>query len=104
MKIVSKKPKGQRIFKSTHKHRSIWVEPKESGWWFDLKLGDWVKNPTDFGKRPYTSSYYSMEREGYKNIWSIKAAKRAIFNWNVPKGTVFRVGLPWVGYDFLITK
>ena len=71
MKIVSKKPKGQRIFKSTHKH---------------------------------TSSYYSMEREGYKNIWSIKAAKRAIFNWNVPKGTVFRVGLPWVGYDFLITK
>lgn len=55
MKIKSKKPKGQRIFKSKHPI-PIWVESVGKGWWFDLKNGDWVKNPTDFGKTPYITS------------------------------------------------
>lgn len=61
MKIYSKKPKGQRIFKSTIKYRPIWVEPIDSNWWFDLDT-------------------------------------------NVQKGTKFIVHLPYVVYDFIITK
>lgn len=102
MKIRSTKPKGQRIYKSTHKFRPLWIEPIESNYWFNLTTGEWEYKINNFSN--CTSSYYSMESEGYKNIWSIKAAKRAIFNWNVPKGTVFRVSLPWVGHEFFITK
>jgi hypothetical protein len=45
-----------------------------------------------------------MERDGYKNIWSLKAAKRAIANWDVPKGTWFKVALPYVGCEFKVRK
>ena len=114
MKVVSVKPRGQRILKSlkvfhtTHKKekikhkRPLWIEPVGGSWWFDLEFGDWV--PEYNGKGGMTTSYYAMEYDGYNNIYSLKAAKRLISKWNVPKGTRFRVSLPFVGYNFYITK
>ncbi len=43
-------------------------------------------------------------KRSFNNVWSLKAAKRKIANWDVPKGTWFRVSLPYVGYDFKIRK
>ena len=114
MKVISSKPKGQRMFKSikhyhtTHRGKKIkhkrpfHIEPIENGWWFDLELGDWVNKYN--GKGGMISSYYAMAYDGFNNIYSLKAAKRLITKWNVPKGTKFRVSLPFVGYDFYITK
>lgn len=114
MKVISKMPRGQRMFKVVKMDhntprtknkkikRPIWIEPIGKGWWFSLRTGQWIQ-----GYNPAlrcVSSYYAMERDGYKNIWSLKAAKRAIANWDVPKGTWFRVSLPYVGYDFKIRK
>jgi len=45
-----------------------------------------------------------MTHNGFNNIYSLKAAKRIIAKWNVPKGTKFSVGLPWVGYSFTVSK
>ena len=103
MKIRSKKPKGQRIFNNTHKKRPYWIEPINTDYWFNLSTGEWeLSNEYTEGGR--TSSYYAMEYYGYLDVWSLKAAKRLIAKWNVLKGTTFRVGLPWIGYDFYITK
>ena len=114
MKVVSVKPRGQRILKSlkvfhtNHKKekikhkRPLWIEPVVGNWWFDLELGDWVQGYNGTGGM--TTSYYAMEYDGYNNVYSLKAAKRLINKWNVPKGTKFRVSLPFVGYDFYITK
>lgn len=103
MKIRSVKPKGQRIFKDTHKHRPYWIEPVNTDLWFNVSIGEW-EHFEDYKGGGRTTSYYAMKYNGYKDIWSIKAAKRTIAKWNVPRGTVFRVALPWVGYDFFITK
>jgi len=114
MKVVSKKPKGQRMFKSikhyhtTHRGKKIkhkrpfWIEPIGKNWWFDLYTGEWTQKYN--GKGGMTTSYYSMTCDGFNNIYSLKAAKRLIAKWDVPKGTKFRVSLPFVGYDFYITK
>ena len=101
MKVISKKPRGQRFFKSTHPTRPFWVEPIGPRWWFNLTTGEWESEWFD---GPKTSSYYAMGYAGYKDIWSLKAAKRAIAKWDVPKGTRFRVMLPWIGYDFVVRK
>ena len=45
-----------------------------------------------------------MTYDGFNSIYSLKAAKRKIAKWNVPKGTKFKVGLPWVSYNFIVTK
>ena len=114
MKVVSSKPKGQRIFKclklihinhkrENKKHkRPFWIEPVENGWWFDLELGDWVQGYN--GKGGMTTSYYAMTYNGFKDVYSLKAVKKLVAKWNVPKGTKFRASLPFVGYDFYITK
>ena len=113
MRVTSSKPKGQRIFKSvSHKYRinghifkmrrPLWIEPKGNDWWFDLATGQWVEEYNGVGGM--TTSYYSMSCHGYNDVYSLKAAKRLIAKWNVPKGTKFRVSLPFVGYDFYITK
>jgi hypothetical protein len=114
MKVTSSKPVGQRMFKSvkathtTHRKikvkmkRPLWIEPIGKNWWFDLNTGEWVQGYN--GKGGMTTSYYSMESDGFNNIYSLKAAKRKIANWDVPKGTWFRVSLPYVGYDFKIRK
>lgn len=108
MKVISSKPKGQRRFKSTkiktntgfyHK-RSFWIEPIENGWWFCLNTGQWVNETTGAS----TSVYYAMSYDGFNDAYSLKAVKRLIAKWNVPKGTKFRASLPFVGYDFYITK
>lgn len=41
---------------------------------------------------------------GFNDAYSLKAVKRLVAKWNVPKGTKFRASLPFVGYDFYITK
>ena len=113
MRVTSSKPRGQRIFKSMKfkrilhngkiikTRRPLWIEPEGNDWWFDLEIGQWLQGKNE-GRR--ISSYYSMNRDGYHNVYSLKAAKRLIAKWNVPKGTKFRVSLPFVGYDFYITK
>ena len=110
MKVTSKKPKGQRMYKSvkfdhgTFKNvkRPLWIEPIGTSWWFVYHLGQWVKD-YDF-KKPCSSSYYCNEYEGFKSVYSLKAAKRLIANWDLPKGTKVRVSLPFCGYDFIATK
>ncbi len=111
MKVKSSKPRGQRIFKCTKfRHitggrkirRPFWIQPVGKGWWFDLEFGEWTQEYNGIGGM--TSSYYAMTRDGYNDIYSLKAAKRLIYKWSVPKGTKFRVSLPFVGYWFIITK
>src|SRR6187402_1175109 len=100
MKITSSKPKGQRIFKSYK--RPYWIEPIGNNWWFSLEKGEWIK---DFnGEGGMTSTYYALSSDGFNEAYSLKAVKRLIHKWNVPKGTVFIASLPWVGYEFKITK
>lgn len=115
MKITSSKPRGQKILSSKMKikvpfgrhkgkkvRRPFALEPIGRGWWFDLSDGEW--KPEYNGKGNMSSSYYAMTHDGFNNVWSLKAAKRKIANWDVPKGTWFRVSLPYVGYDFKIRK
>lgn len=70
-----------------------------AGWWYSITKKQWQEgyNPKDH----MCSSFYGMGKE---NVYSLKAAKRKIFNWNVPKGTVFRVSLPFVGHVIYVTK
>lgn len=114
MKTTSSKPKGQRILKCLkveHKNhkgkiikhkRPFWIEPVCKNWWFDLEIGQWYEN-YDSNRRS-TTSYYAMKSDGYNDAYSLKAVKRLVSKWNVPKGTKFRASLPFVGYDFFITK
>ena len=113
MKLTSSKPRGQRIFKvapiktirgnkKVIMRRPMAIEPIGSGWWFSITTGEWIQGYDP--KQQCVSGYYSMEHDGYKNIWSLKAAKRAIANWDIPKGTWFRVMLPYMGYTFKIRK
>ena len=52
MKVKSKKPKGQRIFKSVvfqlksgyKTRRPFHIEPIENDWWFCLEKGQWETN------------------------------------------------------------
>jgi len=117
MKIKSSKPKGQRIFKSQTIHskyedgskrriykRPFWIEPiHEKGepfLYFCLHTGQWTCETTGAN----TSAYYAMSYDGFKDVYSLKAVIRLMKKWNVPKGTKFRASLPFVGYDFYITK
>lgn len=115
MKVVSSKPKRQRIFKSQTIHsqykdgskrrifkRPFWIEPVDFGWWFDLELGDWVQGYN--GKGGMTTSYYAMTYDGFNDAYSLKAVKRLVAKWNVPKGTKFRASLPFKGHYFFIRK
>ena len=109
MKIISSKPKGQRIKKCVvfkldngcRTKRAFWIEPViklgEPTLWFNTETGEW-------GEKGNTSAYYAMTCYGFNNAYSLKAVKRLVAKWNVPKGTKFRASLPFVGYDFFITK
>jgi len=110
MKVTSKKPVGQRMFKSVYHltdrgkkvRRPLSIEPIGRGWWFNLNIGEWEQERDETSR--YTTSYYSMTWDGYNNVYSLKSAKRLISKWNLPKGTWYRVGLPFIGYDFKIKK
>jgi hypothetical protein len=110
MKTTSSKPKGQRIFKCQNHmqryglkfKRPFTIEPLGGNWWFSLKKGQWVQGYN--GEGGMSSSYYCLSDYGFNNAYSLKAVKRLIHKWNVPKGTVFIASLPWVGYEFKITK
>ena len=114
MKVISTKPKGQRILKSTTIHlkyedgskrriykRPFWIEPViktgEPFLLFNTETGEW-------GEKGNTSVYYVMSYDGFNDAYSLKAVIRLIKKWNVPKGTKFRASLSFVGYDFFITK
>ncbi len=99
MKTTSSKQKGQRIFKSYK--RPYWIEPLERGWNFNTNSGEWEFKSS---KRGLSTAYYNMSAFGFNDCHSLKAVKRLIHKWNVPKGTVFIASLPWVGYEFKITK
>jgi hypothetical protein len=110
MRTISEKPKGQRIFKTMkYSHpefkkkiiRPLWIEPIGKNWMFNLITGEWTNEWFEGAK---SSVYYSMKCHCFNDIYSLKAAKRKIKKWNVPKGTKFKVDLPWVGYSFIITK
>lgn len=109
MKVISIKPRGQRLTKCrllSHKgkkhKRPFWIEPIGKNWWFDLGTGDWVQEYN--GKGGMTTSYYAMTSDGYHDVYSLKAVKRLVSKWDVPKGTKFKASLPYIGYDFTITK
>jgi hypothetical protein len=110
MKVISSKPKGQRIKKCAilkldngyKTKRPFHIEPVENGWWFCLEKGQWQSEYN--GKGGMSSSYYAMTYEGFNNAYSLKAVKRLIAKWNIPKGTKFKCSLPFVGYEFIITK
>lgn len=108
MRITSSKPKGQRVKKTTKgRQRPFWIEPvftEGSSWWFSTETGEWYNGYENIPKGGRCSSYYSMNYRGFNNIYSLKAAKRKIAKWNVPKGTKFKVSLPWVSYNFTVTK
>ena len=112
MKVISTKQKGYRMMKCINfnhkKHgktkRPISIAPLDFDWWFCLEGGEWIKGYNNKAKGGRTSSYYAMRHDGFNDIYSLKAAKRKIAKWNVPKGTKFRVGLPFINYDFIVTK
>lgn len=110
MKIVSNKPKTQRIKKCLNVtycgkkkvRRPFLIEPIGINLWFDATLNKWTNGFNS--KHDITSSYYAMTGFGLNNVYSLKAAKRLIHKWEVPKGTKFIVSLPFIGHHFLITK
>lgn len=110
MKVISIQHKGNRIFKSVTEHYKmgkmkiplhIEIIDNDTNWWFDILTGEWVENYNVGGM---VSAYFSLTYYGFKEIHSIKAAKRKIHKWNVPKGTKFLVSLPFVNYSFIIIK
>lgn len=112
MKVNSYKPKGQRMFKSIYfidkrsgkkYKRPFWIEPIGKNWWFDLVIGEWVTTENR-GTHRCTTSYYAMHHDGFNNVYSLKSAKRLIAKWDIPKGTWFRVTLPYIGYSFKVRK
>ena len=111
MKVRYSKPKQQRLlkcinFKSDKRlskvKRPLWIEPIGDNWWFNLNSGQWEQDPESLSHK--SSSYYSMHYHGFNNVYSLKAAKRKIANWNVPKGTEFKVDLLFICHNFIITK
>ena len=64
--------------------------------------GEWVNNPDNVAGM--TNIYYAMGFDGFKDAYSLKAVKRLVHKWDVPKGTKFIASLPYVGYDFYLTK
>lgn len=110
MKVTSRKPKGQRIYKCVNFNhskfgkirRSYWIQPVDSDLYFNPKTLKWIKKPDDL--RGLSTAYYAMTSYGLNNAYSLKAVKRLISKWEVPKGTKFRASLPFVGHDFFITK
>jgi hypothetical protein len=106
MKVIFSKPKGQRIKKSRHRYRPLWIEPESCTLFFSNKTGEWGELDKIDKSEGCTSTYYAMEWSGskYKNVWSLKSAIRKIKKWDVPRGTVFIVKTPWVGHEFKITK
>lgn len=109
MKTISTKPKRQRIYKTiSYKrgdrkiHRPLLIQPLDSIWKFDIKIKDWVY--TSEASLYYDNEYFIMSLDGLNNIYSLKAAIRLLKKWNVPTGTKFWVRLPFIGYDFIITK
>lgn len=82
--------------------KPFFIKPVESNIWFDADKLEWIKNPENLGG--LHSSYYAMSHIGLPNPMSLKACKRLIYKWKAPKGTRFRVSLPFVGFDFIVTK
>lgn len=100
MKVKYSKPKRQRIKISYS--RPLWIEPEDRGLDFDITEKKWVKEvPKGNG---LTTAYYAMGYHGLRDVYSIKAAIRLVNSWDVPVGTKFYVGLPWVGHHVIVTK
>ena len=62
--------------------------------WYYPKFNQWSKS--GFGLSGNSQSWCYCR--------SLKAAIRKIKNWDVPKGTKFKLVSRWAGYDILITK
>lgn len=116
MKVKSSRSTGHNIMKCPRLHRPkkpvkgkrykkmrrpFWIESMETGIWFNLESGQWGPYPT---KEQCISSYYVNDYWGFHDAFSLKAVLRLIKKWNVPQGTKFRAALPFVGYEFIITK
>lgn len=109
MRVVSSKPKGSRMYKSVSfkptsglckgmtVRRPLTIQPVER-LWFSLETGQWIEEYSGY----VVSSYYAYH--GLNKVYSLKAALRLIRKWDVPKGTQFYVSLPFVGYEFKVTK
>lgn len=107
MKSTQSKP--NRIFK-TQKFglktiRPFWIEVKsDENLWFSFEHNQWLSYEKR-GKEGCTSSYYAMRHKvGLHDVYSLKAVRRLITKWNLPKGTKITTSLPIMGHTFTFTK
>ena len=107
MKSTQSKP--NRIFK-TQKFglktiRPFWIEVKsDENLWFSFEDNQWLPYEKR-GKEGCTSSYYAMRHKvGLHDVYSLKAVRRLISKWNLPKGTKITASLPIMGHIFTFTK
>lgn len=107
MKVQYSKSKRGRIKKSHG--RPLWIEPEGNGWWYVYEDDEWynvydnaLRDASGYmTHRSRTTSYYVYPS---RPIWSLKAAIRKIRKWKVPEGTRFKVCLPWIGHEMIVTK
>ena len=94
MKIKFQAPKGRRL-----KNQFMYLE---------MDLDNWNKMmyfPENNEWRDFKTGYKPNETCSLSFCFcrSLKAAKRKIKKWNLPKGTIFKLCNRFVGYDIYIT-
>ena len=94
MKIKYQAPKGRRL-----KNQFMCLEMDINNWLYMMyfpESNEWRDQSSGYKPNETCSTSFCFCR-------SLKAAKRKIKNWNMPKGTKFRLCSRWVGYDVYIT-
>lgn len=91
MKIKYQAPKGHRI----KNHDFCWLETENSLYWFREDIKQWRLNE-DIPDGVACSTGDLCR--------SLKSAIQKIKNYDLPKGTEFRLVSKWVGYDIYIIK
>lgn len=117
MKVKFRKPRGQRIKKAQPiLIRNKWYDhtitisilsnfDNTFPEWYSHEYKKWISSADlmDYLKKVLDNSV--SNEVGYEaKIRSLKAAKRFIFKTPHPKGSKFRVSLPWCGHSMVITK
>ena len=107
--MKSSKSKPRRIFKSQKfglkNIRPMWIEIESpNNLWFSFEHKQW-RTYEEFGNKGYSNCYYAMRHiRGLHDVYSIKAVKRLISKWDLPKGSKISVSLPITGHEFILTK
>ena len=94
MKIKYEAPKGRRL-----KKQFMTLEMDLDNWLYMMyfpESNEWRDQSSGYKPHETCSASFCFCR-------SLKAALRKIKNWNMPKGTKFRLCSRFVGYDIYIT-